>query len=115
MGIEPQRTQQRDRFKTISLKPKKKRQRYRTLAKQSSFAPLESQIIRNQNRKAEADLQGMMMPESSNIQWFHRSTSFASVLDADAVQAIHSDNTTLRENITELMETVQNCINPPAD
>ena len=113
--IEPQRTQQRDRFKTISLKPKKKRQRYRTLAKQSSFAPLESQIIRNQNRKAEADLQGMMMPESSNIQWFHRSTSFASVLDADAVQAIHSDNTTLRENITELMETVQNCINPTAD
>ena len=84
----------------------------RTLKKQGSFAPLDSPFSVDQQKREELQLENMMVPLSSRVRWFHRSTSMANFLTPEAAADLRCTEEQIRDKVTQLSELVRSFIDP---
>lgn len=81
------------------------------LLRQASFNPLNSLKSQINEKKEQDDLEGMMVPLSSKVRWFHRSTSLSVVLTKKDVKALQESE----ENIKTAIQEVNDIIVPFID
>ena len=84
------------------------------LQRQASFNPLNSLRSQIKEKKDRDDLEGMMVPLSSKVRWFHRSTSLSNVLTEEDAKSLRATEKSIHKAVEQTIEVVEKFIDHEA-